>query len=483
MKQTSFKQYCYYCDKILSLYNSKNNIASISFLHAIKNHHEYLKKLHITPINLILLNIFVLLKSIILFFKNYLSKIFYKGNKIQINPSTILLVSNLIRTIDLKNKDDFYFANFQKICNKNEKNICYRLLINHTKESSERLNYILSKNKISNTYVLPKYLNIYNELSLFINLIPSYFHINKIKKKTSNKIFKHIITRTNISLFDKQTRFNLRISKQLIKLLEIIKPQKIICAFEGFGHERLIFFEARKFNKNISCFAYQHAPVTKINHAIKRSFSKLYDPDQIFLTNKVFMNEFSNSKKKLNIKKTVIGNLKYSKIILNKKKSLKPRCLILPEGFSSETNILFNLGIDSARYANNIEFIFRSNPYLRLKTKKNVPKNFHFSNSDKLASDLKYADFILYRGTGAIIEGLIKGNIPLYYQIKNETSIDPLLKYNPKINIIRDHISLVKIINSYCKKKKIHQKFEKSKIREKYYFRFNEKNILKYFIN
>ncbi len=51
------------------------------------------------------------------------------------------------------------------------------------------------------------------------------------------------------------------------------------------------------------------------------------------------------------------------------------------------------------------------------------------------------------------------------------------------MNIVSDHISLVKTINSYCKKKKIHHKFEKSKIREKYYFRFKEKNILRYFIN
>ncbi len=323
MIKINFKQYCNYCDKILSFYNSKNDIVSISFLHAVKNHHEYLNKLNISPIKLILLNIFVLLKSIILFFINYSNKIFYEKNKVEIKPCSILLISNLIRTNDLNNPDDFYFANFQKICNKNKKNTCFRLLINHTRKSSEKLNHIIFKNQISNTYVLPKYLNIYNELCLFLNLIPNYFHLIKLKRKTNNDIFKNIITRTIISLFDKQTRFNLRISKQIKKSLEITNPRKLICAFEGFGHERLIFFQAKKFKKNITCFGYQHAPVTKINHAIKRSFNKLYDPDQIFLTNKVFMKELINSKKTPNIKKTVLGNFKYSKMTLNKKKNPK----------------------------------------------------------------------------------------------------------------------------------------------------------------
>ena len=74
------------------------------------------------------------------------------------------------------------------------------------------------------------------------------------------------------------TANNLRLKKQVSKILKTVKPKCIMVTYEGHAWERLIFSEARKIDSNIQCIGYQHALING-QHAVYRSLGEKYDPD------------------------------------------------------------------------------------------------------------------------------------------------------------------------------------------------------------
>ncbi len=88
----------------------------------------------------------------------------------------------------------------------------------------------------------------------------------------------------------------------------------------------------------------------------------------------------------------------------------------------------------------------------------------------------------MYRGSGASIQSVLNGNVPIYLALPNEKSIDPLIKHNLKSHTVSNKDEFIKLINHYFKKKYLYKKFIKSKIREKYFYRLNKKNIINYLV-
>ena len=143
MISKNFNKYCLQSDRILSRKDSDFVRHSISFLHCIKNHPEFIEKLTQKK-NVALAKIFYsFIISLVSFFR------LRELNKIcKINKSfSIIIVSNLIEVKDLTHKKDFYFGNLQNIIDKNNK-FCFKILINHTKFNSNDLNNILEAKKL-----------------------------------------------------------------------------------------------------------------------------------------------------------------------------------------------------------------------------------------------------------------------------------------------------------------------------------------------
>ena len=56
-------------------------------------------------------------------------------------------------------------------------------------------------------------------------------------------------------------------------------PDYIITTFEGHAWERLVFRSAREVCPQVKCLAYQHAPIFKNQHSIRRFIGNTYEPD------------------------------------------------------------------------------------------------------------------------------------------------------------------------------------------------------------
>jgi hypothetical protein len=87
--------------------------------------------------------------------------------------------------------------------------------------------------------------------------------------------------------------------------------------------------------------------------------------------------------------------------------------------------------------------IFQNNNFIK---NLNIKDNLNIKISkNELDDDLKQNDYVLYRGTSAVIKAVAQGLLPIYLNNKNETTIDPLYVFNRKHSVSSDE-SLLKFI-------------------------------------
>ena len=94
--------------------------------------------------------------------------------------------------------------------------------------------------------------------------------------------------------------------------------------------------------------------------------------------------------------------------------------------------------------------------------------NIRLSNNN-LEYDLKNNDFILYRGTAAVIDALKYNLVPIYLSNENEISIDPFSNLN-KFHVVKFKDNLSNIIHQfYSKKKYLNEQKKLEKFSKIYY--------------
>ena len=144
------------------------------------------------------------------------------------------------------------------------------------------------------------------------------------------------------------------------------------------------------------------------------------------------------------------------------KSSIKKNvCLVLPEGYESETKKLLDFIIQFSKKNKDIKFIFRLHPILNFNEIKKIkpeynklPHNIIFSEQ-KLDFDIKRSSFVLYRGTTAVIQAVSQGLCPIYLASDDEMNIDPLYSVLNKKNNINNEDDLKLIIKKYNKNRKL----------------------------
>ena len=120
--------------------------------------------------------------------------------------------------------------------------------------------------------------------------------------------------------------------------------------------------------------------------------------------------------------------------------------LIVPEAFTSETYFLLNFTLKIAKLLPDYKFIFRCHPMMREKKimkKIKHQDNVKLSESD-LNSDAKISKFVLFRGSAAVFEAVIKNSIPIYVCAPNNININPFKDIFPKRNNILNPRDILK---------------------------------------
>jgi hypothetical protein len=184
-------------------------------------------------------------------------------------------------------------------------------------------------------------------------------------------------------------------------------------------------------NSNVVTSGFQHAGIFKNQHSLFRPLGIPYDPEEILTIGSFsqarFMDAYPDS--------SVILSGSPKSIIKpngNQKTINSFSVLIIPEGMEYEVNFMLDFTLNCLKRFKNVTFIFRLHPLMM-----NIPalvqkisaikeNNFIFSDNT-IDEDLISANFVIYRGSSAVIDALHCGVVPIFLKNLNDKSeLDPL---------------------------------------------------------
>lgn len=454
MNKTQFLLICQLTDKLLTLEKVKTERVAISFLHVIRAHPVFLSKYEFLFKNInskfffiqmtfsYVFNIWIqLLKSL------YSSRIL--SNSLSLKKPTFIFVSHLINESHINEEYDFYFGDLPS---KLDSNNCFSIIcmINHTSLSYDLL---LKEKEKSNTnkIILSNRLNFIEEIKMLNSCFKESMTLRREAKGCSDPILKQIILKASTEVLSQSTFQNLRIGYQIRELVKKYQPKGIITTFEGHAWERIVFSEAKKSYQNIRCFGYQHAAIFKNQHAIKRPLSSKFNPDSILTSGMLGFEQLVKNSSYKNVSIEILGS--HKNVFPNTKANNEKEniCLVIPEGIESECLILFEFSLLCALKYPELKFIWRVHPILKIEKilmnvfpYRELPKNIYLSKS-LLEDDLYNAKWALYRGTTAIVQAVVYGVFPIYFDT-NDFNIDPLFSIKDKIFNIKNEREFYKLV-------------------------------------
>ena len=382
-------------------------------------------------------------------YKNYLDK--YK-KKLSYKNFDVLIVSHLINKRQLQSDFDHYYGDLISELAQKGKSVLLVLIpgdkVNFSK--SDIKNY-LSRSKPFFSYIL------LGDLVGFKNRLSCFFGSLKERKKFLNYSNETSGFISNLNLFTAETflspinYLNLLYSIQISELTKITSTLNIITTYEGHSWERLFYSYARKGNRDIKCFGFQHTLIFKYNHSLTRLLRPYWNPDYILtagkLTAETFNKIFFNK-----IKIHVLGSPR-----------IKNSNLLEPTIFKYNNILFLTSGLKAeALYVNKFAYNFAlSNPSLKIKIRfhpiikdefiDNVYfdlDNFEISRSN-LIDDCRDSKWAIYSYTTAIYEAINFGCLPVHLSCGLPTDLsDPLWQIESNlIQHITSYSDLYKIIN------------------------------------
>lgn len=423
-------------------------------------------------------------------FKKIFDEDFLIHNTKKFFKSEVIFLSHYLGHEHIKD-NDFYYGKIFDILKKKKINYSI-LMINKSNYSLQEI-----KKKFRNTRHSRVYLNHFShplkDFKLIFKLLMIYLNFFfKIKNVKLNKVEKKIISeKFSFSNFIK-SRTTLKLANNIEKILDDFSntSRSFIFTFEGHAFERMIIEICKK--KRIKSVGYFFSVLRPNKTNIFYEFPDYLMPDKIFTTGLVVENYFNRNLSKPNRVYTIGSGRKFIKKKFNFKKIYNTKnfnFLICPEGLYTETDIMFNLGLDLALNNKKINVTIRLHPELKenkkyiniLKNKIKKIRNYKISNNT-LESDIKNNQILIYRGSSICVNGVLGGMIPMYFKIPNKVSIDPLFEVDKfKAEDTSQILKNLDTLRSLKYRNKLNREMRVLiKYCNLYYEQFNSKNILKY---
>lgn len=362
------------------------------------------------------------------------------GSKAFSDQIDVLFVSHLLNGSYAGKAGDFYFGELPNEIAAHGYSAVVAL-INYSVQPETAL-VEKWKESVVPRVILSSSLGILEEIALHQRLIKESSRLRRLASKEPAGLFQKMLTRASQEALSGSSQTTLRMARQIGELVVRLKPKAIIITHEGHAWERVVFAAARSADPEVRCIGYQHAMLFRLQHAIRRSLAPEYNPDQILtagIVSKLKLERVSGLK---GIPISVLGSHRSPKdtginrgCTTNRKqagRSDNPACLVLPEGIVSECHLLFEFSLACARACPEIQFIWRLHPLVNYKSLaarnhklRNLPGNILLSQA-MLEDDIAQSCWTLYRGTTTVSRAVIAGLRPIYLELPDELTIDPL---------------------------------------------------------
>tara|TARA_B100000035_G_scaffold315221_1_gene334516 strand:- start:2182 stop:3693 length:1512 start_codon:yes stop_codon:yes gene_type:complete len=460
LNQEKYEQLCETCDHILEQFADNIPISSLPWLHVLNEHPTNLIKYSFLWEERIAFKEYLrkeIYFFVIYFFYSLIASIliypFNKKKKNSALKTDIVFFSHIFKASQIDDEEDFYFGNIPYLLKQN--NITSQIILqNHSRVPT----LFLSKRLRKKNQRFKSFLNMPSFLiciKSFIELTKSYLKLKKQIKMHPEPFIKRVLKEASIQTLSIQFFEALVFNYLLQDLLLKTKSKIVIITLEGHAKEKMLFFNSRKVNEEISCIGYQHTILFPKQNSIFRYSNPDFLPDIIFTSGKI--NEEVIRDKLPATKKIQIQNIG-SHRISNKKRpieaqSFKKNCLFLPDGNIEDLKI-FSKFI-SQIHDEDFTFTVRLHPAFKLEELKKkyklflkYPKNISFSSQKNINKDFEKSNWVVYRGSGAAIFAIQNGLRPIYLKSPKESlSIDPLNNISNGKKIISTYSDLINIIN------------------------------------
>lgn len=455
------------CDQILRLNLSNPAVIGLDFIHVKRystNFGNLYRVLYTKKIDVVFFNIILITKYIFIAFWKIFSSLFVNSYQPQkpMSQVDLLIVSHYITYSESAKFEDSYFGKIINQIDLNKFKVAV-IYINH----SNRTPFFIKPEKNIKYFLLPPSIDFKSLIKIYLM---SFKSLRTFKKLSTSQLSKKLSSRSRIELFSPSTIHSQTIANQVKSYVKALSPRAIITTYEGHAWERLTFYYAREVCKHIKCMAYQHAPIFKHQHAIKRGIGDKYDPDIIFASGAISEKYFLSCNDLMKSKIILLGSGRRMSKSIKKNSSgcAMKACLVVPEGTLYECSILFEFVLQCAHLVKDISFIFRFPPQINIEefimhnlNFRRLPKNVLISSSS-LDIDISKSEYVLYRGSSAVIHAVLNGLRPIYFMRDNELSMDPLFLYQPNERIVRnadeflekieDRLIKSNYISEYCNK-------------------------------
>ena len=398
-------------------------------------------------------------------------------------PCDILIISHLVNLKHLDARDDFYFGPLSSDMASTGLRT-QTVLINHINATPGEVD-----RNGQRTTILQANCGPVTELFNFFNLVLKAFALKFDKIEPRWYGFGRFAV---ASAFDKRALANLRIHNQIRQAVTAMRPGVIIHTYEGHGWERMVAQTAHAQSWPITVIGYNHSVLFPGPRAIDFVQGNGRDPDYVCfagkITSSIFMQESAFDPENV----FVLGSTKLDNIHADGQKShpaQHPCCLVVPEGEMSETKLMATVTINAARMMPEVEFVLRLHPVLDLAAVQSAipalgspPANFSFSKAS-LEHDLVQADWLIYRASSVVLNGLQAGITPIYLNTdQSQPWNDPLPQWVNFRHVADNIDELVGIMKTEIqgrhkgKKKKI---TEGMKFAADYFTKFDTARLMK----
>jgi hypothetical protein len=351
----------------------------------------------------------------------------------------VLFVSHLLNPSQAGKADDFYFGGLaNEMVTSGHSTVI--ALIDHSGQPAASLASKWQGSTVPRV-ILSKSLSFWEEVALHRRLKKESLRLRKLAKKEGSGLSRYVLARASEEGLANGSLANLRRATQISALVAKLQPKAIVVIHEGHAWERVVFAAARSVRPRVRCIGYQHAAIFRLQHAIRRNLACEYNPDQILTAGTVGKAQLESTPGLNGIPISVLGSNRTFKGAVNGESPMRrgqaeqsnnSMCLVLPEGIASECHLLFEFSLDCVQAYPEIKFIWRLHTFVThesLATKnprlRKLPPNIVLSQAT-LEEDIARCRYALYRGTTAIVQAAVAGLRPIYLQLPDEMTIDPL---------------------------------------------------------
>ncbi|RJR40165.1 MAG: hypothetical protein C4576_20480 [Desulfobacteraceae bacterium] len=468
LTEGQYRAICAACDRVLLRPDSNMERVCIPWLHVIREHPVFLSNYvdlfdRKTGKNDVFYTWSQVLRRKAGWFKPFLKlpreKIqpWFGGSDLPTRVD-VLFVSHLLNPSHIGNEEDFYFGRLPHEMVARGYSVVIAL-INQTGINVASFAGKWYKNPVPRT-IFSSTLRFSEEEGIHRRLKMESLRLTELAREEKEGFLRRVLLRAAKEALTSGACFSMRMALQIRWLCARLGAKAIIVTHEGHAWERVAFAAARKQNPGIRCIGYQHAALFRLQHAIRRKLSNEYNPDSILTAGSVSKAQLENSVDLDGIPITVLGsNRTFNGSGVKPGNTRKipddSRCLVIPEGIPSECHILFEFSLECAHALPDVQFIWRLHPILSYDSLsdqnprlRNLPVNILLS-AETLEIDIVRCRWALYRGTTAIVQGVMGGLMPIYLELPGEMTIDPLYELQDCRESVKSCTDFVEIIKTH----------------------------------